>query len=587
MAWRAGTASSSLIVLVTLVSAVVPVSAAWLTKLILDGIVEGSSVSGLIVLAVVLAVLGLLTAAMGDFAQYARGKLARAVAALAQNRLYAAVNRLPGLARFESPEFLDRLRLAQQAGGQAPSQVVENGLAIVAGLITVIGFSGSLFLLSPVMAGIVLVAALPALTAEIALSQRRTTMALRLSPTDRREFFYSRLMSDVQAAMEIRLLGISSFLHGRMMAARRYADDERTSLDRREMRVQLVLGVMGASVVGGGLIWAVAQAIYGRLTAGDVSMFVAAVVGVQSGLASLVNQIAGVHQQLSMFEYFMEIESGKPDLVLSSRNVAPLSRGIEFRDVWFRYSDEHPWALSGVNLAIPHGAMVGLVGRNGSGKSTLVKLLCRFYDPTEGIITWDGVDLRDLDLVDLRNRLGAVFQDFMRYDLSAAENIGIGDLKAVRKEIETAAVNAGVHNELMALPRGYETLLTRFFIDGIDEDDPAIGVSLSGGQWQRVALARALLRGDRDLLILDEPGSGLDAEAEHEIHTRLSSHRKGRTSVLISHRLGAMREADVIAVLDGGRIAELGSHAELISRQGIYARMFSLQASSYRKEASA
>lgn len=257
-------------------------------------------------------------------------------------------------------------------------------------------------------------------------------------------------------------------------------------------------------------MWAIIRARDGQLTVGDVSMFAIAVATVQGGLAGLVGQVAYTYQQVALFEHFQAIQEAAPDIPIrrSPTQITPLRQGIEVRDVWFRYDQEHPWTLRGVSLTIPRGATVGLVGRNGSGKSTLVKLLCRFYDPVRGSITWDGVDLREIDPAELRDRIGVVFQDFMHYDLTARENIGLGDLAALddNPRIEEAGRQAGIHQDLAALPRGYESLLTRAFFD---HTDPTAGVSLSGGQWQRIALARAMLRGERDFLILDEPSSGL------------------------------------------------------------------------------
>jgi ATP-binding cassette, subfamily B, bacterial len=226
-----------------------------------------------------------------------------------------------------------------------------------------------------------------------------------------------------------------------------------------------------------------------------------------------------------------------------------------------------------------------LVGLNGAGKTTLVKLLCRMYDPTRGQILWDGVDLRDVPPEALRERISAVFQQHMDYDLTAAENIGLGDLPALddRARLEEAASRAGVGDKLAALPRGYDTLLTRMFYSEADKDDPGTGVVLSGGQWQRLALARAFVRDGRDLMILDEPSSGLDPQAEHEIHNRMREYRTGRTSLLISHRLNAVRDADLIVVLDGGRIVETGEHEPLLASGGHYARLFRLQAAGYQE----
>jgi ATP-binding cassette subfamily B protein len=261
-----------------------------------------------------------------------------------------------------------------------------------------------------------------------------------------------------------------------------------------------------------------------------------------------------------------------------------LRRGIVLDDVWFRYGDDLPWVLRGVSLTIPYGMAVGLVGKNGAGKSTIVKLLCRMYDPTKGRITWDGVDLRDLDPARLRDRVGAVFQDFMSYDLTAAENIALGDLTALEDpaRITAAAARADIHDVVENLPGGYRTMLSRMFAD--DDGSAGTGVVLSGGQWQRLALARAFLRAEADLLILDEPNAGLDPEAEAESHARISALRAGSTSVLISHRLGTLRDADLIVVLDDGAVTEAGTHTSLLASGGTYARLFATQAKGYQSE---
>ena len=236
---------------------------------------------------------------------------------------------------------------------------------------------------------------------------------------------------------------------------------------------------------------------------------------------------------------------------------------------------------------LPYGRCTALVGLNGAGKSTIVKLLCRLYDPERGGVHWDGADLRRLRIDGLRRRIGAVFQDFMAYDLTAAENIAIGDIDALgdTERLRGAARWAGVDDTLAGLPRGYDTLLSRLFA-AAPGDDPAVGVPLSGGQWQRVALARAILRAEHaDLLILDEPSSGLDPESEYAVHERLRALRAGRTSLLISHRLNTVRGADHIIVLADGRVAEQGTHDELMALGGEYARLFAMQAEGFQDPA--
>ncbi|MFF9571716.1 ABC transporter ATP-binding protein [Streptomyces sp. NPDC014685] len=573
------------------VTGILPVATAWLTKLVLDLLTTGASAAKLIAVATALAGAAATTSIVPHLVQYVRTEMDRRVALLAQERLFTAVGSFAGLRRFEDPRFLDQLRLADQAGRSTPSQTVISMLQIVRLAVTVVGFLGSLLLLSPLMALLVLLAGVPMLLAELRLSRHRAHMFWAVGPAERREIFYSQLLTGVDSAKEVRLFGIGAFLRGRMLSERRATDAAKRSVDRRTGFVQTGLGLLAALVSGSGLIWAVDAARTGALSVGGVTMFVAAVAGVQSSLVALIGQVAGTHQALLMFDHYMTVTSAGPDLPVPAvpRPVPTLRYGIELRDVWFRYSDEHPWVLRGVDLFIPHGTAVALVGLNGAGKSTLVKLMCRFYDPTRGAILWDGEDLRNFDPAELRERIGAVFQDYMHYDMTAAENVALGDLAALgdRDRLQGAARRAGIHDTLEDLPQGYDTLLSRLFFMESDKDDPETGVVLSGGQWQRLALARAFLRDQRDLLILDEPSAGLDAEAEAEIHAALREHRCGRTSLLVSHRLGALRDADSIVVLADGRVVEQGDHAALMAAEGAYARLFLLQASGYQDEADA
>jgi ATP-binding cassette, subfamily B, bacterial len=585
LAWRAGPLLAASQMFLTVVAGLLPVAAAWLTKLVLDRLGGSGPPTGLVVLAVFLGCVGVLAVVVPQAKQYAQAELNRSVALSASGNLFAALNRLVGLVRFEDPAFRDRLELAQQSGRRAPTQLVGTSLGIGQAAITLSGFVGTLLATAPWMAVAVGVAAIPTLQAELAISRRRAAMMWDTSQTARREIFYSQLLVDTQAAKEVRLFGLGGFFRRRMLREMTAVQAADRRVDRREFAVQGLLGVLGATVAAAGLVWAVRAAGSGHLTIGDVSVFIAAVAGTQSSLGSVVRETATAHQALLTFDHYQAIVTAAPDLPIDPRptQVSPLRHGIELRDVWFRYGDDQPWVLRGVNLTIPIGTAVALVGLNGAGKSTLVKLLCRFYDPTRGSVHWDGVDLRNLDIEQFRQRIGAVFQDFMSYDLTARENIGLGDLAALAHldRIRSAARAAHVDETIAGLPRGYETMLTRIFFQHAERDDPETGMFLSGGQWQRVGLARAFLRHEPDLLILDEPSAGLDAEAEHDIHSRLRHHRAGQTSVLISHRLSAVRDADVIVVIADGAIAEHGRHHELVRAGGRYARLFDLQAKGY------
>ncbi|MCA2188537.1 ABC transporter ATP-binding protein [Nonomuraea cavernae] len=572
-------------------SGALPVAISWLTKLLLDQIASGRvAVASLTGLGAGLAIIGALSTVLPRATQYVGEELSRAVALVADDRLYAAVNSFVGLQRFEEPVFLDRLRLAKESGGIAPGRVVAAALSFIRAVISVAGFMGSLIVISPVMTVAVLAGAVPMAVAEFLLSRRRAQMFWQIGPMQRREIFFGSLLANVDAAKEVRLFGIGDYLRGRMRAERLSSNAAQRRTTRRELLTQGGLGLISATVSGIGLVWAIRAAGSGLISVGDVTMFVAAVAGVGLALGNLVTEAAGAHYQLLMFAHYRHVVNAGPDLPTPPRPrpLARLRSGIEFRDVWFRYSIDHPWVLRGVDLFIPHGRALGLVGLNGAGKSTIVKLLCRFYDPDRGAILWDGVDVRDVPPEVLRRRISAVFQDYMSYDLTAAENIGLGDLRALddQPRLTAAARDAGAHPVLAELPHGYDTLLSRQFFSEEDKNDVSTGIFLSGGQWQRVALARAMLRGHCDVMILDEPSSGLDAEAEHEIHQHLRRYREGRTSVLVSHRLGSLREADAIAVLQDGRVIEHGTHDDLVARGGAYARLFTLQAQGYHTSVS-
>ncbi|WP_225994103.1 ABC transporter ATP-binding protein [Actinomadura rudentiformis] len=573
-------------VVLAVVAGAGPVAVAWLTKLIIDGLVQGQRTGTLVGYTFGLGLAGLSAAVIPHLTRYLRAELDRQVGLVAQDRLLTAVNGFTGLARFEDPAFLDRLRLAQQSAATSPNQTVEGLLALVQAVITIVGFLGAMLVISPWITCLVMFSGIPMLVSEIVISRRRAAMFWEIGPVERRELFYAQLLTSVEAAKEVRIFGLGSYFRDRLLGERRKANAAKKRVDRRELLSQSSLGLMGAVLSAAVLLWSILAAKAGTVTVGDITLFVAAINGVQAALLESAGAIARCHESILMFDHFRTVVKAESDLSAPSRPraVTPLENEIELRNVWFRYSADHPWVLKGVNLRIAKGETLALVGLNGAGKSTLVSLICRFYDPTRGSIRWDGVDIRDLDIAGLRERIGIVFQDYMTYDLTAAENIELGDLakRDERALVHAAAQRAGIHEKIATLPRGYETLLSRVFysFEG-DTDDPETGVPLSGGQWQRLALARAFLRDKRDLMILDEPAAGLDAEAEHEIHSSLKRHRSGRTSLLISHRLGAVRSADTIVVLSDGVIVEVGDHETLLSAQGEYARLFNLQASGY------
>jgi ATP-binding cassette, subfamily B, bacterial len=585
IAWRAHSRAFCGLLIAAGLAGLAPIVEAWLFRAILDGLTSSHGHRDLLALAASLGVIGGVIIILPAASSYISGQSSRAVQRHVTRRLFTAVTSMPGLRSLEDPEFQDGLRFAQQAGASGPGQVLSSGMAIAQYAITVVGFMVILAVLSPVLAVILTAAAVPAFLLERGAARREASLLRGITHAQRRQFFYASLMSGITAAKEIRLFGLGDFFRERMLNELSEVQRSSTKADRRVLSVNAGLASISAAVATGGLIWAVSAVAAGRLTVGDLAVLLAALAAASGALSAIITSAGMMYQALLMFDSYRQILAAAPDLLVPCRPtpICPLRCGIEIEDVWFRYGPDKPWILRGVSCAIPRGQSVALVGHNGAGKSTLVKLLCRFYDPDRGRICWDGIDLRDIDPADLRNRISAVFQDYMCYDLTAAENIGLGDLRVGWKDdlLETAARRAGIHDTMTMLPKGYQTLLTRTFFDRSDKDNPETGVVLSGGEWQRVALARAFLRGDRDLVIMDEPSAGLDAEAEHDLHERLTRSRCGRTAVLISHRLSTIRAADQIMVLSDGVISEQGSHDVLMARSGIYARLFSLQARGY------
>jgi ATP-binding cassette subfamily B protein len=428
-----------------------------------------------------------------------------------------------------------------------------------------------------VVAALALIAPIPSFIASSRYGWHGYWLTRRQSPDRRRMGYFLDLLTKDTYNKEIKLFGLGEHFTERWkVIADRFYRENQALLTRRSI-MGFLWGSLTTLVTSGTFLYVALQAIARRLTIGDLTLYTQAVGSVQSSFQGILGSISSLYENglyLNNLFDFLDYEPAirnRPDAVPLER---PLRAGIEFRNVSFTYPGKSAPALSDVSFTVDLDETVALVGQNGAGKTTIVKLLTRLYDPDAGQILLAGRDIRDYDLASLRSAIGVIFQDYVTYFFSAAENIGVGRLAEMedRPRIEAAASQSGADAVIERLPSGYDTTLGRWF----DE-----GYQLSGGEWQKVALARAFMR-DADILVLDEPTASLDARAEYEIFARMQRLTEGKMALFISHRFSTVRLADRILVLEGGAIKEDGTHEALLALGGTYAELFNLQAAAYR-----
>ncbi len=477
---------------------------------------------------------------------------------------------------FEDPDLQDKLdRARRQTMGRM------NLLSMLFGqaqdTVTVISFAIGLMIYAPWLILLLAVALIPAFVGESHFNALNYSLNFQWT-SERRQLEYIRQMgASLETAKEVKIFNLNRFFIERFRTmSTKFYEANRALARRRAFWGSLLaaLGTLGYYVAYGYIAW---RTVSGDFTIGDLTFLAGSFRRLRQMLESLLSglsQVAGQALYLDDLYSFFEIEpeiASKPDAIAVPK---PIAQGFVFEDVGFRYPDADNWALRGLSFELRAGEVLALVGENGAGKTTLVKLLARLYEPDEGRILLDGRDLRDYDLDDLRANIGVIFQDFVRYHLSAAENIGVGSIDDLgnRARIEWAAQRAMADGLIESLPLGYEQMIGRRFKTGVD---------LSGGQWQKIAIARAYMR-DAQVMILDEPTAALDARSEFEVFQRFKDLSDDRTAVLISHRFSSVRMADRILVLAGGRVEASGTHEALMAQDGRYAELFELQAAGYR-----
>ena len=482
------------------------------------------------------------------------------------------------LAFYESPAYFDTLQRARQSGNQRPAQVTGNILMLGKNLIMLAAVTVLLVSINWMLLPILLVAIVPALLVRVHFTRKLYDWRRRRTPMERRSNYLDWLMTSDIHAKELRLNQLGGYLRNLYSDLRRIIRAENFRISKQRTLVELLVSTLATTVFFLALGYLAVETAAGRNTIGDLVLFLLIFQRAQSMGQEIVGQISRFYEDHLYIGLLFEFLDVKP-AVLSPHRPEPTPKnpsvGIVLEDVSFSYPGCAERVLHEINLELPPGKVIALVGANGSGKTSLIKLLTRLYDPTSGRILLNGQDAREFELEEYRRQFSVIFQDFSRYADTVRENIRFGDIRlpSDTSEVEDAARRAGAIEFIERLPRGFDTLLSRMFEGGQE---------LSVGQWQKIALARAFMNRSR-VIILDEPTSAIDPNAEFELFENFRDRVAGRTALIISHRLSTIRLADYIYVLEGGRIAESGEHPDLMNKKGHYHRAFNRQAKYYRE----
>ncbi|MEL7123374.1 MAG: ABC transporter ATP-binding protein [Bacteroidota bacterium] len=480
------------------------------------------------------------------------------------------------LYQFENPAFYDKLeRARRQTNGR--TALMSQVLSQIQDTITIITLGGALIAFNPWLILLLIIAVIPSFVGESYFNQKSYSLTRSWTP-ERRELDYLRYIgASDQTAKEVKIFSLSNFLVERftVLADKYYKANRSIAIKRASWGI--ILSALGSAAYYGAYIFIINQTLLQIITIGTLTFLAGSFSRMQSMLQGIMNRFSRIAEGALYLQDLFDFFALQPSINDEASKFSfpdKVQKGYTFENVSFKYPNSDKWAIKNLTLHLPAGQKLALVGENGAGKTTLVKLLARLYEPTEGRILIDGIDIKNYELESLRRNIGVIFQDYIRFQLKAKENIAIGNIEELRDQelIEDAAQKSLADQVVTTLPQEYEQVLGKRFAGGVD---------LSGGQWQKIALARAYMR-DAQLLILDEPTSALDARAEHEVFQRFTDLIAGKTAVLISHRFSTVRMADKILFLEHGQKLEYGSHDELIAQNGKYAELFHLQAQGYQ-----
>jgi ATP-binding cassette, subfamily B, bacterial len=580
LVWDTNRQLTIALALLALVGGLLPGSIAYIGKLIVDSVVLANR-SGLMLdrqqalIYVILEATQIVMLAATQKGLVVCQSLLRVLLAQRVNELILEKALTLDLAHFEDSEFYDKMSQARSQASSRPLSLINRTFGLGQSALTLLTFSGLLWQFSGWAVLVLVAAAIPSFIAETRFSAHAFRLFRWRSPETRQQHYLETLLAREDYAKEVQLYQLGDILLQRYRDIFHRLYNEDRDLTIRKGVWGYLLGLLSTGAFYAAYAWMVIAAIGGIITLGEMTMYLVVFRQGQATFTSALTSIGGMYEDnLYLANLYEFLEQPIPP---TSGQVTQgiLSDGIRFEQVSFSYPGNPQPVLTNISLHLPLGEKLAIVGENGSGKTTLIKLLTRLYIPSSGRILLDGVDLNDWDIAALRHRIGVIFQNFVQYQFTAGENVGVGDVAHLNdhQEWETAAGKGMAKPFIDALPQGFDTQLGKWFKDGQE---------LSGGQWQKIALSRAFMRSSADILILDEPTAAMDAEAEMNIFNHFRSLTHDRMVVLISHRFSTVRMADKIIVIAAGQIIEQGSHEQLLAAQGRYAHLFALQAAGYQ-----